>query len=149
MNTYNIGVQFKKTAIFDQDAMEGIKKAVEYYNSVSFLARNRKKIDCYELSEDRLTLHIKLLSDEALPMPTKALRTLSVNLVEKQGFGRFLCSKQLFRMFLDDDASPFKPLGEVFQGEGEILLTQGEFELLGIEEKLNIIYRLLSGGAGK
>lgn len=98
---YKILSQFVKTdARFDANVQEAVKAGIVNYNSRSLIAKNPKKITDYSFTDDELTLEIILESDEALPMPSKALRLLSTYLVNETsiGEGDYLAGKQLFKM---------------------------------------------------
>ncbi len=97
---YRITVQFANPRVtFDEPAAkEAIEDAVQYYNTRSLLARNKKQILDHQFSEDDTTLTIVLESSEELPMASKALKLLSTYLVQETILKNYLTGKQLFRM---------------------------------------------------
>lgn len=101
MKKYKILAQFvRNDARFDEKVREAVEEGIANYNSRSLIAKNPKKITDYKFSDDELTLEMILESNEALPMPSKALRLLSTYLVSETciGEGDYLAGKQLFKM---------------------------------------------------
>ncbi|MEK4105557.1 hypothetical protein NST28_15865 [Paenibacillus sp. FSL R10-2791] len=157
MYYYSITIQFAKAdAPKFTDILELIDNAVEVYNVKSLMAANPKQIVEKKLRDD-MTLEVILESTQKLQesMASKALRVFSSYLIDDEtenNLSSFITGKRLFKMM------PSKLEGYVPNNEKEKIVktskaekiifemnepTDDDFEELGIDEKLNRIYRKL------
>ncbi len=142
---YEMLAQFvNPKALFDDSVKPGVEKAIKSYNSRSLIAANPKQITKYSYSDDMKTLTLTLQSQKELPMPSKGLRLFSSILVEDPNIGKLISGKNLLKMISVPVSSD---ISESVNADKSInKLSTEEFNKLSIDEKLNEIYRILTGG---
>ncbi|MBQ2971661.1 MAG: hypothetical protein IJE16_03805 [Ruminococcus sp.] len=102
MYRYRINMQFANpNAPQFIELKKEMDEAIRYFNTKSLIARNPKEIEQYQISDDGETFTVVLKSKAKLPVPAKALRLLTIYLIDdtkKNNLSHLIYGKQLFKM---------------------------------------------------
>ena len=95
---YSIDIQFATPDApdIDKDVFNDFEKAIQAFNISSRVAKNKKAVIRYRLKDPK-TLNLILSSSVELPMPSRALRLITVNMLEKEKYSSLVYGKALFK----------------------------------------------------
>ena len=105
---YDVSIQFSnpRAPVIEGEVFHDFERAIQKFNIVSRVARNKKEITEYALLDNR-TVRLTLKSSAELPTPSRALRVITMAMLDS-GYDKYIYGKQLFKAVCHEIADPNK-----------------------------------------